>query len=135
MRILCCLTRSPVSFSRRFPGGTRRGIPRTEARRRPAARSLTVRPTPAQDGAGEPALGLGWPPALFLLMLAGIGGLLGYVWLTRYRYHMLSTGGDTYPVRINCFTGNADALVPGEGWAPVEELWLDEENPPDGSAS
>ena len=48
---------------------------------------------------------------------------------------MASTGGDTYPVRINRFTGDADALVPGEGWVPVEELWQDEENAPDGRAS
>ena len=50
-------------------------------------------------------------------------------------WRLASTGSGTSPVRINRFTGDADALVPREGWVPVEEPWQDEEKPPDGSAS
>ena len=43
-----------------------------------------------------------------------------YVWPTMYRYDHLTTEGNTYPVRINRITGDADMLVPDEGWLPVE---------------
>jgi hypothetical protein len=43
-----------------------------------------------------------------------------YVWPTLYRYDHLTSEGNTYPVRINRVTGDADMLVPDEGWVPVE---------------
>jgi hypothetical protein len=55
---------------------------------------------------------------LVLLVLAML--FVGYVWPTRYRYDHLSTEGNTYPVRIDRLNGDADMLVPDEGWTPVE---------------
>ena len=43
-----------------------------------------------------------------------------FVWPTRFRYDHLSTEGNTYPVRIDRFTGDGDMLVPDQGWVPVE---------------
>ena len=53
-----------------------------------------------------------------LLMLA-LAFIL-WVWPTRFRYDHLSTEGNTYPVRIDRLSGDADMLVPDEGWVPVE---------------
>jgi hypothetical protein len=55
---------------------------------------------------------------LVLLFLALL--YAGYVWPTRYRYDHLSSEGNTYPVRIDRLNGDADMLVPDEGWTPVE---------------
>jgi len=55
---------------------------------------------------------------LVLLALALL--YVSYVWPTRYRYDHLSTEGNTYPVRIDRLNGDADMLVPDEGWTPVE---------------
>jgi hypothetical protein len=49
-----------------------------------------------------------------------IVALVAFVWPTLYRYDHLSTEGSTYPVRINRINGDADMLVPDEGWVPVE---------------
>ena len=43
------------------------------------------------------------------------------VWPTAWRYDKITYDGDTYPVRINRFTGDADILLPGDGWTPAEE--------------
>ena len=43
------------------------------------------------------------------------------VWPTRWRYDRITYSGDTYPVRINRFSGHADILLPGDGWTPAEE--------------
>ena len=55
-----------------------------------------------------------------LLFLAAVGSFAAFVWPTLYRYDHISTNGDTYPVRINRLNGDADMLVPDEGWVPVE---------------
>jgi hypothetical protein len=54
-----------------------------------------------------------------LLLAAGIA-FLTWVWPTRYRYDHVLTDGNAYPVRIDRFNGDADMLVPDEGWTPVE---------------
>ena len=61
---------------------------------------------------------LGLVVRLILLLL--IAAFMVYVWPTRYRYDHLSENGDTYPVRIDRFTGDSDMLVPDQGWVPVE---------------
>lgn len=55
-----------------------------------------------------------------LLLTAVVIGFVMYVWPGRYRYDHLSVEGATYPVRIDRLNGNADMLVPDEGWVPVE---------------
>jgi hypothetical protein len=55
-----------------------------------------------------------------VLLLALVVAFVLVVWPTRYRYDHLSTDGNTYPVRIDRLNGNADMLVPDEGWIPVE---------------
>ena len=62
--------------------------------------------------------------ALVLLALA----LLVYVWPTRYRYDHVTVDGNTYPVRMDRFSGDSDMLVPDQGWVPVEGD-SDETNP------
>jgi hypothetical protein len=52
--------------------------------------------------------------ALAILVLFAI-----YIWPTRYRYDHVSTDGDTYPVRIDRFNGDADMLTPDDGWYPM----------------
>jgi len=41
------------------------------------------------------------------------------VWPTRYRYDHVLTEDETYPVRIDRFTGDADMLTP-DGWVPMQ---------------
>jgi hypothetical protein len=55
-----------------------------------------------------------------LLLIAIVLAFALYVWPGRYRYDHLSVEGSTYPVRIDRLNGNADMLVPDEGWVPVE---------------
>ncbi len=55
-----------------------------------------------------------------LLLIAIVVGFVLYVWPGRYRYDHVSVEGSTYPVRIDRLNGNADMLVPDEGWVPVE---------------
>jgi hypothetical protein len=54
--------------------------------------------------------------ALLLLAVA----FMVYVWPTRYRFDHVSVDGNTYPVRIDRFSGEGDMLVPDQGWTPVE---------------
>ena len=44
--------------------------------------------------------------------------ILFFGWPTPYRYDTLRAGGDTAPVRINRFTGQA-AVLTGTGWRPL----------------
>ncbi len=46
--------------------------------------------------------------------------LITYVWPTRYHYDRVTFDGDTYPVRIHRVTGEAEMLLPDEGWAPMK---------------
>ena len=56
----------------------------------------------------------------WLLLLAIVAAYALFVWPTRFRYDHLTTDGNLVPVRIDRFNGNADMLVPDEGWVPVE---------------
>ena len=56
----------------------------------------------------------------WLLPLAILAAFAIYVWPTRYRYDHMTVDGNLVPVRIDRFNGNADMLVPDQGWAPVE---------------
>ena len=55
-----------------------------------------------------------------LLILGLIAAFVIFVWPTRYRYDHINFESATYPVRIDRVNGNADMLVPDEGWVPVE---------------
>jgi len=55
-----------------------------------------------------------------LVLLALLVAAVVYVWPTRFRYDHVSVDGNTYPVRIDRFTGDSDMLVPDQGWVPVE---------------
>jgi hypothetical protein len=55
-----------------------------------------------------------------LLLLALLGAFALYVWPTRYRWDHMTVDGNMVPVRIDRFNGDADMLVPDEGWVPVE---------------
>lgn len=43
-----------------------------------------------------------------------------YVWPTRWRYDHMTVDGNIVLVRMDRFSGDADMLVPDEGWVPVE---------------
>ncbi len=76
------------------------------------------------------------PYLLFLLVaLALVASVAAFVWPTRWRYDHLTWEGATYPVRIDRFNGNADVLLPGDGWTPVEDALGGDETVPDGDRS
>jgi hypothetical protein len=56
----------------------------------------------------------------WLLLLAIVAAYALFVWPTRFRYDHMTADGNLVPVRIDRFNGNADMLVPDEGWVPVE---------------
>jgi hypothetical protein len=56
------------------------------------------------------------PLAWLLFVLA----FVVYVWPTRWRYDHMTVDGNIVPVRMDRFSGDADMLVPDEGWVPVE---------------
>jgi hypothetical protein len=56
----------------------------------------------------------------WLILLGLLGTFLTFVWPTRFRYDHLTMDGNLVPVRIDRFSGDADMLVPDEGWVPVE---------------
>ncbi len=61
---------------------------------------------------------------LRLLWWCVVGALVAlfgcYVWPTAYRYDHMTVDGDVVPVRIHRITGEADMLLPDEGWVPAE---------------
>jgi hypothetical protein len=59
-------------------------------------------------------------PALLIALFAA---LAAYVWPTAYRYEKITVDQDTYLVRIQRFTGQADILVPEQGWVPSDQPW------------
>jgi len=65
---------------------------------------------------------------LLLLALA----FLDLVWPTPYRYDHVVVEGDTYPVRIHRWSGNAEMLTPDEGWVPMEPGEGSDTNPAQG---
>jgi hypothetical protein len=56
-------------------------------------------------------------PILWLLFIVAFAV---YVWPTRWRYDHMTVDGNIVPVRMDRFSGDADMLVPDEGWVPVE---------------
>ena len=56
-------------------------------------------------------------PVVWLLLAAAF---VVYVWPTRWRYDHLTMDGNIVPVRMDRFSGDAEMLVPDEGWVPVE---------------
>ena len=64
----------------------------------------------------------------FVLLSAFVAAFAAFVWPTRWRYDHMTVEGDLVPVRIDRFDGNADMLVPDDGWVPVEA-------PQDGSSA
>jgi len=55
-----------------------------------------------------------------LVVLAILAAVALFVWPTRYRYDHMTVDSNFVIVRIDRFNGNADMLVPDEGWLPVE---------------
>ncbi len=55
-----------------------------------------------------------------LIVFIVLGLLAVFVWPTQFRYDHMTVDGNIVPVRIDRFNGDADMLVPDEGWIPVE---------------
>jgi hypothetical protein len=56
----------------------------------------------------------------WLVVLAIVVAFALFVWPTRYRYEHMTADSNLVIVRIDRFNGDADMLVPDEGWTPVE---------------
>jgi len=65
-----------------------------------------------------------------LIALVLLGSFALFVWPTRWRYDHLTIDTYTYPVRIDRLTGDADVLLPADGWTPIEDVT---DQSPDGS--
>lgn len=52
-----------------------------------------------------------WAAVLLLFAL--------YVWPTRWRYDHMTVDGNIVLVRMDRFSGDADMLMPDDGWVPV----------------
>jgi len=57
-----------------------------------------------------------WRTALGLLLLLAFAV---YVWPTRWRHDHMTVDGNIVPVRVDRFSGEADMLLPDDGWVPV----------------
>jgi hypothetical protein len=55
-----------------------------------------------------------------LLWLLVLVAFAVYVWPTRWRYDHMTMDGNIVPLRMDRFSGQADMLLPDEGWVPVE---------------
>jgi hypothetical protein len=56
----------------------------------------------------------------WLVVLGLLAAFALFVWPTRFRYDHMTVDGNIVPVRIDRLTGDADMLVPDDGWVPVE---------------
>jgi hypothetical protein len=57
----------------------------------------------------------------WLVAIALLTAFVLFVWPTRFRYDHMTVDGNLVPVRIDRLNGDADMLVPDDGWVPVEE--------------
>jgi hypothetical protein len=57
-----------------------------------------------------------WRPVLGALLLFAFAL---YVWPTRWRYDHMTVDGNIVPIRVDRFSGEADMLLPDDGWVPV----------------
>lgn len=55
----------------------------------------------------------------WLWLLVGVAFVM-LVWPTRWRYDRITIEGDVVIVRLDRLTGEADMLLPDDGWVPVE---------------
>lgn len=55
-----------------------------------------------------------------LAFLIGLFAFAAFVWPTRFRFDHMTVEGNIVLVRVDRFTGNADMLLPDDGWVPVE---------------
>ncbi len=53
--------------------------------------------------------------AAFVLLLFAV-----YVWPTRWHYDHMTVEGNIVLLRMDRFSGDADMLVPDDGWVPVQ---------------
>ena len=63
---------------------------------------------------------MGRPRLKALLWLLVMLVFAVYVWPTRWRYDHMTLEGNIVLVRVDRFSGEADMLLPDEGWVPVE---------------
>lgn len=56
----------------------------------------------------------------WLVVFALVSAFLTWVWPTWYRWDHMTVDGNVVPVRIHRLSGEADMLLPDEGWVPVE---------------
>jgi len=57
-----------------------------------------------------------WRAVLGVLLLLAFAV---YVWPTRWRYDHMTVDGNIVPIRVDRFSGEADMLLPDDGWVPV----------------
>jgi hypothetical protein len=68
--------------------------------------------------------------SIVLRLMFALAVLLS-LWCLRFRYDHIVVESETYLVRVQRVTGDADILIPGEGWVPAEDAWSDStETPP-----
>ena len=54
----------------------------------------------------------------WLWLLVGVAFVM-LVWPTRWRYDRITIEGDVVIVRLDRLTGEADMLLPDDGWVPM----------------
>jgi hypothetical protein len=62
---------------------------------------------------------MGHPRLKALVWLIVLVVFAVYVWPTRWRYDHMTLEGNIVLVRMDRFSGDADMLLPDEGWVPV----------------
>jgi hypothetical protein len=72
-------------------------------------------------------------PRIAVRLLLVLVALL-LLWSVRFRFDHIVVDNETYLVRVHRVTGDADILIPGEGWVPAEDAWSDSSETPPTSA-